>query len=363
MANINVNQAAVPEVGTVADDTFTWGAGGAGGTGIGREGNDTFNMDVNGVALNNRNQAFGEAGDDRFNVNTDFNFADGGAGNDYFVRAAFANGNTFSGGDGTDGLKIVTGGGGVIVTANNDGTGEFNFGNAATSSTFLSIEAFELTTDGDIFNGSTRNETVLGGTGGDLLNGGGGNDYLLGTTFAAGGGLVNDTAKNVLNGGDGNDVVIGASRGDVMNGGSGNDVIVSFSSNDGGVNGVLDGGTGDDIMLAGAAGDTIYGGASGLDYTRLGVGDDTVQVDGKAQWLMIDAFQAGAGNEDQIIVSSQSGISTFDQLLSHAVEFTGSNGAFGTLIRFDNGNVIYLNGVHKSSLAANDFDFTNAAFS
>ena len=363
MANINVNQNLVPEVGTDVDDTFTYTIGLDNSTAVGRNGNDTFTL---AGGSSNNNLVFGEDGNDKFILggdgNNNNNFLDGGAGNDHFTQNPDADNNVFVGGTGFDGLKINADQN-VTVTVNNDGTGAFSDANGDDPGTFSGIEAFELSVNNDTFNGSTNAEVVLGGLGSDTLNGGGGNDYLLGTTFAAGGGLTVDNAKNTLNGGDGDDVIVGAQRGDVMRGGTGNDVIVSFSENDGGVDAVLDGGTGNDIMLAGSAGATVYGGASGLDYTRLGVGNDTVQVDGKAQWLMIDAFQAGAGNEDQIIVSSQSGISTFDQLLSHAVEFTGSNGAFGTLVRFDNGNVIYLNGVHKSSLVANDFDFTNAAFS
>ena len=78
--------------------------------------------------------------------------------------------------------------------------------------------------------------------------------------------------------------------------------------------------------------------------------------------MSINGFTAAStavpGNDADVMrLLVNTGIDTFDELLSHATQYNGANGVFGTLIRTDNGGVIYLDGVNRSSLTATDFIF------
>ena len=119
-----------------------------------------------------------------------------------------------------------------------------------------------------VFEGTSGNDTLIGGSGGDDLYGEYGNDILFGGAgddflFAGAG---NDT----LYGGDGNDFLhkyntLGSGS---LSGGNGNDSIYGGLSNDtidgGNGNDFLDGGYGNDFIESSAGDDLVTGGA-GVD--------------------------------------------------------------------------------------------------
>jgi Tol biopolymer transport system component len=115
----------------------------------------------------------------------------------------------------------------------------------------------------EICNGTTKNDTILGGGGDDILNGLQGND--------------------ILDGGDGNDRLSGSEGNDVLRGGNGKDTLTGDSGND-----TLNGGAGND-KLTGGPGKNKYSGGAGVDNINAvngkvetvdcGSGKDTARVD------------------------------------------------------------------------------------
>lgn len=297
----------------------------------GGDGDDVFRLDTAADSLT----ANGGKDNDKFTLNgADNNTLNGNDGNDEFFLNAGSNGNKLDGGDGTDTLHTTANADTVDVTAGTVG-----------SNTIANFEIYFLGSDNDTFKGGAAVDIAVGDLGADTLSGNGGNDVLAGSTFdVAAGKWAADTARNTINGNAGNDLLVGGSKGDILNGGADNDIIISESTT-GAAN--INGGAGDDVIVAGRAGDNIFAGSGNLEYVLLGVGADTVQSNGASKWTTIDAFNS---TSDKLELSAASGILTFDQLLAHAVQFNGQNGLFGTVIVFDNGNALFLNGVNKTSL-------------
>jgi Ca2+-binding RTX toxin-like protein len=116
-------------------------------------------------------------------------------------------------------------------------------------------------------NGTSGNDSLVGGDGADMLNGGDGDDTLSG-------GAGNDT----LNGGDGNDTLWGGANDgvDVMNGGNGDDImsIDSDFNNNGSrsAGSAMSGGNGNDILIMDlntTTDATSLSGGAGTDTLRL----------------------------------------------------------------------------------------------
>jgi Ca2+-binding RTX toxin-like protein len=138
----------------------------------------------------------------------------------------------------------------------------------------------------------------------------------------------------VIHAGDGDDVVEASSLaasgiGLVADGGEGNDVLI--------------GGEGNDVLLGGAGDDVLIGGG-GVDILDGGEGDDVVI---NAQ--VVRNFQAGAGSEDRLDLSSIAGLS-FDWLKAHAANVDGN-----AILDLGNGSQVTLLGVAAESLHSDDF--------
>lgn len=324
MATFNLNLGHEAATGLNENDTFNFGGGSSFNTALGGGGNDTFN--TNSAA--NSNQMFGGDGDDVWALHgaggrqSTFN---GGAGYDWADFRDYAFGSTvfdFSGstvGHGTGFAQPVF-----------FGTIERNFmvdieaiAGSQSADTFIGGAA-DMRFDGfggrDVATGGTGSVTFVGGEGSDDLTAGSGAVNLIaGSRWLADGTYIADTGRNTLAGGSG-----------------------AF-----------------DAIIAGSRGDDITVGTGNIAYIRLGEGQDTVHASGAEKFAGIDNFQTtrSFGNAHDVLdLASSTGIHTFDQLLAASTEYTGQ-GTFGTIIKTAQGDQIYLNGVHKTSLLVTDFAF------
>lgn len=119
--------------------------------------------------------------------------------------------------------------------------------------------------DKDILSGGSGNDTLWGDAGNDSLSGGKDKDVLVG-------GIGNDTlwgdsGDDVLAGWDGKDILIGGSGNDSLWGDAGNDSLSDGNDND-----LLDGGDGADTLRGGTGNDSLWGNA-GADTFIYGKGD------------------------------------------------------------------------------------------
>lgn len=346
-------------------DTLFGGVGGdflAGGNG-----NDTLHGEDGVDAL------FGDAGDDILN---------GGAGNDVLIGGEGIN--TLNGGDDHDtlidgssgsvlngdagndllygyaGNDTLNGGVGDDLLSGGDGNDELNGGDGGDA---LFGEAGD-----DILNGGLGNDVLIGGEGVNTLNGGDGHDTLIdgssGSTlsgdegndqiFGYGGAdtLSGGNGDDFLSGGDGNDLLYGGVGGDVLAGEDGDDQLFGGDGGDnlnGGVgNDLVDGGAGNDGLLGGDGGDTLDGG-TGNDYLIGGAGADTFRfLNGTGNDLVVD-FSAGPALEDMLDVRAF-GFASFGAVIAAASDING-----GVYIALDADDSVFLQGLAKAQLVANDF--------
>jgi Ca2+-binding RTX toxin-like protein len=343
--NLNGNEAAT---GLSDNDTFNLITGSA-NTALGGEGNDTFNVSSNSFA----NTLVGGDGNDQFNVGRGVNDISGGNGVDVYkwdFNAGPGFGpaqDTFKGGSGSDWAdyrELAQQFGGV------GGAYDFSASTVTDANGVATVAGFDI--------GTLRSvENVVGSDGG-------GDDFIGGAfnmRFDGYGG--DDTAV----GGSGNELFLGGEGADNLSGNAGNDTLTGGTWNAAGlyVGGLaantLNGGTGNDALVAGDGGDLMTVGDGTLDYARLGLGRDTVVADGTSDFVSINRFTAentaAPGNDADVLrLLASTGIDTFDELLSHSVQYT-AGATFGTVITTDNGGVIYLDGVNRATLGANDFIF------
>ncbi len=104
---------------------------------------------------------------------------------------------------------------------------------------------------GEITNGTSSSETIIGGDLGNIINTEGGNDFI---ESGDGDDLVRlGSGRDTINAGAGDDTISGASQSDVINGETGNDSLIGGSSNDfidGGDDAdILEGGSDDDVFI------------------------------------------------------------------------------------------------------------------
>ena len=314
------------------NDSLHSGAGG--GEIHGGDGNDVINGDNTGpgVAL------YGDAGDDTLGGTQSDDTLDGGAGNDV-IHGDLGTGDllTYAG---------ETGGNGIVLTINDDGTGSATdtYGDA---DTFDGIEMVE---------GSRYDDTITGSDHGDYLVGGNGNDSIVGNGGDQDrifGGDGNDTidgsqgTQNLLEGEAGNDSIIGGTDFDTLLGGDGNDTLLGG----GGVES-LDGGAGDDFLSAtdgpgsnfvgGEGNDTLIGGvgsdnlsggegndslvgADSSDFLSGGVGDDWIDAGGGGDYIL------GSSGADTVLAGSE-----YDQLDFSVSDDGGDHSNDGIVVSFDN---------------------------
>jgi Ca2+-binding RTX toxin-like protein len=329
-----------PAPGPASGATFAYVAHGSANSDIldGTDGNDQLFGDGGDDVLFGRNGddilsggdgrdvIHGEEGNDRL---------EGGAGNDELHGG---NGNDqLLGGDGEDTLFGSTGDdelrgdNGDDTLSGEDGQDRL-YGGAGDDRLFGN--------DGDdILHGEDGNDRLEGGPGKDELHGGDGNDQLFG--------------------GDNDDVLIGGSGEDELHGDNGNDTLSGEQGQD-----QLFGGSGEDRLFGGDGDDRLFGedgndrleGGSGTDRLEGGRGDDTlVGGDGADTFV----FAAGFGRDtisdfrsDDVIEFQNGVFADLGTVLSHASQSGGD-----TVITADAGDTLILQGVQRSSLAADDFRF------
>ena len=334
--------------GTGADEFFDGGAGNdtinaAGGADVivGGDGADTIDAgagnDLISTRLDPRTPTYG-SGDYARDV------AQGGEGDDMFIAANDADGNTgntLDGGPGTDTVSYLGEYRPVKISQDgiaNDGLGAVTDNVAGFEILRGGSGADTLTGGGgvkelqgaegvDTLNGGGDGETLLGGDGNDVLNAGGGDDLLDG-----------GTGKDVLNGGEGVDFANYAARfngvavtldglandgetGEADNvqtegvyGGEGDDTLTGAGGAD-----LLRGGNGND-RIDGAAGDDALDGGPGRDTLISGTGSDALDAaDGEADTLTCDTRTGKS-------VLADAGVDALDSCADPATLGSGSGG-------------------------------------
>lgn len=230
----------------------------------------------------------GNSGNDTIDAGADDDLVFGGDGDDIYHEAE-GNDSIF-GGPGVDTVRIalpasavsVVLSGSTIEISSNLGRDRYN-----------EIEFFEfqdrripaseigpLSAGASVrFNGTSGDDSVLGGSGSDTLHGAEGSDTLRGMDgidsirggggddFLFGGDGPGDL-RDLIHGDDGNDRIDGGYGNDELHGGFGNDTIEGGFGSD-----WLIGNEGDDVLSGGAISDLIYGGA-GSDFINGGFGFD-----------------------------------------------------------------------------------------
>ena len=268
------------------------------------------------------------------------NTLSGGAGNDTLDGGSGAD--TLDGGTGIDVADYSGSSAGVTVDL---ATGSGSSGDAAGDS-LAGIEnvtgsgqADSLTGDAaanvlsgaagaDSLSGGAGNDTLVGGADADSLDGGAGTDIADYSASAAG--VTIDLAAGTGSGGDaagdtlaGVENVVGSTSADVLAGDANANLLDGGSGDDS-----LSGGAGADTLVGGAGNDTIAGGAGGDTFVfSLGDGDDTV-LDFDTLSDLVD-LQGGLGFVDNADLA--------DNLTS--------DGAGGSIITFDGGDIMRLVGV------------------
>jgi Ca2+-binding RTX toxin-like protein len=193
--------------------------------------------------------------------------------------------------------------------------------------------------------GDVGNDTLTGGNGNDTLDGGGGADLLYGNMgddkLSGGVNAFSDT----LHGGSGDDTLDGGAGVDFLFGDAGNDSLNGGTNND-----ELSGGWGADTLIGGGGLDTLNGGA-GDDQLSGGANPDTFVFAPRDGNDTITDFTNGL---DRMDVSAM-GFTSFANLSSSAA--ISAFGTSSTLIDFENGHSILLEGFDVANLGASDFVF------
>jgi Ca2+-binding RTX toxin-like protein len=285
---------------------------------------------------------------------------------------------------GVDLLLSFTGSLGSINLKNEDmladrGVEQFQFGNGVqwTRSQLMQsyidqeIKAGKTTVTGfdlnnDLFTGSSKAETFIGGLGNDVFHGNAGSDTLNGgdgsdtAVYAAGTGSVRvnlSTTAQSLNGQtvqagkaiDGlggtdtlsgiENITISTAGASFIRGSAVNNTITGSNAYD-----WIHGDAGNDILKAGGGNDVLYGGL-GLDDITGGAGSDKF------------VFNKGDGRD--IIRDYEDGLDKL-QVLGTGAAFSGlslvsSNG--GTEISYNGEAIFFLSGINKAVLGSTDFLF------
>lgn len=217
---------------------------------------------------------------------------------------------TVTGGDGNDTIK-----GGSENDSLSGGLGNDQIDGESGSNTIFGDEG------DDNIKGGTGNDTISGGSGFDTIDGEGGFDRI--------------------SGGDGNDSIKGGSQDDTIWGGSGDDTLLGEADND-----KLSGETGNDSISGGGGNDTLYGG-TGNDTLTGGSGADTfVYRDGDGNDTITDL------SEQDVIAFDMAEIQNFSDVQARMMQ----DGA-DTVITFDSGETITLQGVTFANVSASNFQY------
>ncbi|MDJ0571781.1 MAG: calcium-binding protein [Pleurocapsa sp. MO_192.B19] len=237
--------------GTSDDDVLTGGNGDDFLSGLG--GNDILQ------GAGGRDEILGGSGDDLITGGEEDDTVKGQGGDD-----------NISGNDGDDSL-IGNSGSDDIVGGNGNDT-------------------IEGGSESDRLLGEAGNDSIRGGAGGDRILGGDGDDDL--------GGLSGD---DLIIGDDGNDYLDGCSGNDTLEGGAGDDLVLGgdgadeITGNDG--NDSLRGGAGDDTLIGGSGDDSLNGNAN----NDLLIGIDPNSSDSDFGLGELDTLTGGADNDTFVL--------------------------------------------------------------
>ena len=141
-----------------------------------------------------------------------------------------------------------------------------------------------------LINGTSDNDTLVGGVLKDTLNGLEGDDLLRG--LGGNDRLIGDDGNDTLDGGNGEDFLFGGDDDDILIGGAGNDILAGEDDND-----RLKGGGGDDSLFGGEDNDILIGGA-GADTLNGGSDSDTASYEGSAAGVKVNLLTGYASGGD-----------------------------------------------------------------
>ena len=278
-------------------DTLSGGAGNdiiAGGPGndiaFGGFGADTIRGDDGDDALDGNNDGdklSGGAGNDVLHGGSGIDTLDGGEGNDRIFSDSGADAIDAGAGDDTvvvdaeSKVRINCGVGNDTLylsiaaeaTADYSGRGVSAYYSGNCEAVWLTDAlpdpnkgiTYLATDGGGKREGSSRDDTLLGGPGSDALQGGAGNDVLWGLRQPD----VRSSARDYLLAGSGDDTVYGGPGPQIIDGGAGDDFLESGIGN-----GTITGGAGDDTIR-------LRGG--GMTKVDAGDGNDTIYARGTAR--------------------------------------------------------------------------------
>ena len=266
------------------DDVLTGGNGDDFLSGLG--GNDIIQ------GLSGRDLILGGSGDDLITGGEDSDTVSGQDGDD-----------NISGNNGDDSLNGNTGSDDILGGNGNDTI------NGGSESDRLLGEAGD-----DSIMGGAAGDRILGGNGNDILAGNGGDDLIFGDS--GNDALEGNDGNDSLGGGAGNDTLIGGSGDDNLNGDSNKDLLIGidpsdFSSNFGtGELDTLTGGANNDTFVLAdenrvfyddgdhfTSGDEDFALVTDFDFTQ-----DTIQLQGSADFYSLDFFTSGAETVDAKLI-------------------------------------------------------------
>jgi Ca2+-binding RTX toxin-like protein len=353
----SANNYIVVNHGITPDQTINLGAGDDGlfGTGDaalidGGDGNDIISWIEHGQSV----RILGGAGDDKIRLQIvpddppkTTTVVDGGDGNDYIRVSSYyplqvrggrgddiieaSSGATMLGGPGNDWFRVHTW---VEMAGSADGSVGID---VVSFATFTSAELVVTGADGeftvtDKFSGSTFD--LISVEAAHFMD----RTIDLTAPFTT---YQGNNGKNVKSGSAGIDLMHGGRGDDTLRGRGGDDTLVGDDGND-----TLFGDDGDDFLYGGTGNNTLYGGA-GSDtfhfraYTKLYLAHDVIKD-----------FEGGAGSGDVIAFRLEEGLDTYQDIAKLAKQ-VGRD----TVITFESGNTITLEGVNCASLAPDDFIF------
>ncbi|MEO1200704.1 MAG: cadherin-like domain-containing protein [Pseudomonadota bacterium] len=215
------------------------------------------------------------------------------------------------------------------------------------------------TSGDDTLVGGPLDDSLFGAGGDDLIRGRQGDDLLRGSrgedTLFGGPGddeIIGGKGRDAINGGRGNDSLIGGGQDDSLFGAGGDDVIRGRQGDD-----LLRGSRGEDTLFGGSGDDKIVGG-KGRDVINGGRGNDSLTGSNGADTFV---FKNGFGNDtitdfslsnrEKIDLSSITGVSGSNDLFNDHLRQEGLDVVFDDL----RGNTITIENTNLGALVNGDF--------
>lgn len=214
------------------------------------------------------------------------------------------------------------------------------------------------TNNADTLMGAEGDDTIEGWLGNDLLSGGGGNDLLSGGYGADR--LYGNAGDDSLLGGAGNDDLFDSAGATLMQGDTGNDRLVATGGSD-----TLYGDAGDDLLhsrsnplFAQTGASYLYGGAG--NDVLIGTPDDILNggedSDAFIAYVTDDAAD-GATVEDFNIAEDYISLPDVSRADSGLISFVATNNGSDTLVQYNGATLLVLQNVNASSMSLNMVQF------